>query len=122
MENMSQKCVNWGVNQGNDGKCFICLVLYKPTRSGKFTNVAFTIFANRPFAMLSTLMQKLLYTRRFSYLNPFRKSEILELGKGLMIAHFYDMFAVRKFVPTIPFLRPVLIGQSALTITISNSN
>lgn len=89
---------------------------------GKFTNVAFTIFANRPFAMLSTLMQKLLYTRRFSYLNPFRKSEILELGKGLMIAHFYDMFAVRKFVPQIPFLRPVLVTLLSMTITINNSN
>ena len=76
----------------------------------KFTNVAFTIFANRPSAMLFTLMQKLLCTRRFSYLNPFRKSEFLELGKGLMISHFYDMFAVRKFVPTIPFLRPVLVS------------
>ena len=28
-----------------------------PPDQGKFTNVAFTIFANRPFAMLSTLMQ-----------------------------------------------------------------
>ena len=44
------------------------------------------------------------------------------LVKALMIAHFYDMFAVRKFVPTIPFLRPVLVSLLSMTITINNSN
>lgn len=39
-----------------------------------------------------------------------------------MIAHFYDMFAVRKFVPTIPFLRPVLVALLSMTITINNSS
>ena len=39
-----------------------------------------------------------------------------------MIAHFYDMFAVRKFVPQIPFLRPVLVTLLSMTITINNSN
>ena len=39
-----------------------------------------------------------------------------------MTAHFYDTFAVRKFVPTIPFLRPVLVTLLSMTITINNSN
>lgn len=37
MENMSQKCVNRGVDQGHDGKCAFTFYFTNPPDQGKFT-------------------------------------------------------------------------------------